>query len=48
MGRCQGRFCAPALQEIVAAATGRPVAEVGRLRGQAPVKPVPLDLGVDA
>ena len=42
MGRCQGRFCGPALQEIVAAASGRPVAEVGRLRGQAPVKPIPL------
>lgn len=42
MGRCQGRVCGPALGEIVAAHTGRPLAEVGRLRGQAPVKPVSL------
>jgi NAD(P)H-nitrite reductase large subunit len=42
MGRCQGRFCGPALQEIVAEACGAPIAEVGRLRMQAPVKPIPL------
>lgn len=42
MGRCQGRFCGPALQEIVAGACGAPIAEVGRLRVQAPVKPIPL------
>ncbi len=42
MGRCQGRFCGPALQEIVAGACGAPIAEVGRLRMQAPVKPIPL------
>lgn len=42
MGRCQGRFCGPAMAEIVAAASGLPVAEVGRLRGQAPVKPIAL------
>jgi NADPH-dependent 2,4-dienoyl-CoA reductase/sulfur reductase-like enzyme len=42
MGRCQGRFCGPALQEIVAGACGEPIADVGRLRSQAPVKPIPL------
>jgi NADPH-dependent 2,4-dienoyl-CoA reductase/sulfur reductase-like enzyme len=42
MGRCQGRFCGPALQEIVAAACGVPIVEAGRLRMQAPVKPIPL------
>lgn len=42
MGRCQGRFCGLASAEIVAAARGVPVAAVGRLRGQAPVKPLPL------
>jgi NADPH-dependent 2,4-dienoyl-CoA reductase/sulfur reductase-like enzyme len=42
MGRCQGRFCGPALQEIVAGACGAPIAEVGQLRMQAPVKPIPL------
>jgi NAD(P)H-nitrite reductase large subunit len=40
MGRCQGRYCGHAAAEIVAAATGLPLAEVGRLRGQAPVKPL--------
>lgn len=42
MGRCQGRFCGAIAAEIVAAACGRPVDGVGRLRGQAPVKPLPL------
>lgn len=42
MGRCQGRVCGPALQEIVAAACGRDGAATGRLRGQAPVKPIAL------
>lgn len=39
MGRCQGRFCGPALGEIVASATGEPP---GRLRTQAPIRPIPL------
>ena len=39
MGRCQGRFCGPALGEIVASANGEPP---GRLRTQAPVRPIPL------
>ncbi len=42
MGRCQGRFCSAALAEITAAACGKPIDAVGRLRAQAPVKPVPL------
>ena len=42
MGRCQGRMCAVAATEILAHATGRPVEEVGRLRGQAPIKPIPM------
>jgi len=40
MGRCQGRYCGHAAAEIVAAATGIPVEKIGRLRGQAPVKPL--------
>lgn len=42
MGRCQGRFCGLASQEIVAAACRLPVERAGRLRGQAPVKPLPI------
>jgi NADPH-dependent 2,4-dienoyl-CoA reductase/sulfur reductase-like enzyme len=42
MGRCQGRVCGPALQEIVAAKVGGDGAAAGRLRGQAPVKPIAL------
>lgn len=42
MGRCQGRYCGHAAAEIVAAATGLPLREIGRLRGQAPVKPLML------
>lgn len=40
MGRCQGRFCGLAASEIAAASRGCSHAEVGRLRGQAPVKPL--------
>jgi len=46
MGRCQGRYCGHAGAEIVAAACNAPVQQVGRLRGQAPVKPLPLDVEV--
>ena len=42
MGRCQGRVCGLAAAEIVAAARHVPLARAGRLRGQAPVKPVPI------
>ncbi len=42
MGRCQGRVCGPAAAEVLATALNVPVAEVGRLRGQPPVKPIPM------
>jgi NAD(P)H-nitrite reductase large subunit len=41
MGRCQGRVCANAGAEILAWSAGKPLAAVGRLRGQPPVKPFP-------
>ncbi|WP_394790545.1 FAD-dependent oxidoreductase [Rhodoferax sp.] len=44
MGRCQGRICGVAAAEILAHATGKPVHLVGRLRGQAPIKPIPIHL----
>lgn len=44
MGRCQGRYCAHAGAEIIAAAAGSDVQSVGRLRAQAPVKPLPISL----
>ncbi|MBB2971513.1 FAD/NAD(P)-binding oxidoreductase [Mesorhizobium sp. RMAD-H1] len=44
MGRCQGRFCGASAAEILAAETGRGIDAVGRLRAQAPVKPLPLML----
>lgn len=40
MGRCQGRFCGLAVAEITAQASNRPIETVGRLRAQAPVKPL--------
>ena len=43
MGRCQGRFCGHASAEIVAQACGVPVQQVGRLRTQAPVKPLMMN-----
>lgn len=42
MGRCQGRYCGSAAAEILAQVRGVPVAQVGRLRGQAPVKPLSM------
>lgn len=42
MGRCQGRYCGLAGAEILAAALGVEVEAVGRLRGQAPVKPLAI------
>jgi len=42
MGRCQGRMCGAAAAEVLAHACGRSPAEVGRLRNQPPVKPVPV------
>jgi NADPH-dependent 2,4-dienoyl-CoA reductase/sulfur reductase-like enzyme len=42
MGRCQGRVCGIAAAELLSRARGVPVELAGRLRGQAPVKPVPI------
>jgi len=47
MGRCQGRVCGPALQELVAAECGGDGLAAGRLRGQAPVKPIALAAAMD-
>jgi NADPH-dependent 2,4-dienoyl-CoA reductase/sulfur reductase-like enzyme len=44
MGRCQGRFCGLSAAELIADGRGVPLESVGRLRGQAPVKPLPLGL----
>ncbi|AZO80308.1 MULTISPECIES: NAD(P)/FAD-dependent oxidoreductase [unclassified Bosea (in: a-proteobacteria)] len=48
MGRCQGRICAAAAAELLAHEAGRGIEAVGRLRSQAPVKPVPLTLALTA
>jgi NADPH-dependent 2,4-dienoyl-CoA reductase/sulfur reductase-like enzyme len=42
MGRCQGRYCGHAAAEIIAHASGAPLEAIGRLRGQAPVKPLSI------
>lgn len=42
MGRCQGRMCATSAARLLADAAGCTLEEAGRLRGQAPVKPVPV------
>jgi NADPH-dependent 2,4-dienoyl-CoA reductase/sulfur reductase-like enzyme len=42
MGRCQGRMCGRAAAEVLARARAVDLAEVGRLRGQPPVKPIPM------
>ena len=47
MGRCQGRMCGAAAAEIIACESGRAIASIGRLRAQAPIKPVPFGLEVE-
>ena len=42
MGRCQGRMCGEAAIALLSEETGRPVESVGRLRSQAPIKPIPI------
>jgi NADPH-dependent 2,4-dienoyl-CoA reductase/sulfur reductase-like enzyme len=44
MGRCQGRMCGAAAAEMTAAMLGRVDAPLDRLRGQPPVKPLPVAL----
>lgn len=42
MGLCQGRLCQSGAAELLADCRKIPLAAVGRLRGQAPVKPLPF------
>lgn len=42
MGRCQGRYCNQTLQEIAISASGKTPEAVGRIRAQAPFRPVPI------
>jgi hypothetical protein len=47
MGRCQGRVCGAAAAEVLAAQLGTDTASIGRLRGQAPVKPLPMTAAME-
>ncbi|MEN4919113.1 FAD/NAD(P)-binding oxidoreductase [Achromobacter spanius] len=42
MGLCQGRMCQSGAAELLADCRRIPLSAIGRLRGQAPVKPLPL------
>lgn len=42
MGRCQGRYCQLASVELIAEKAGLKVCDAGRLREQAPVRPLPI------
>ncbi|MEQ5842068.1 NAD(P)/FAD-dependent oxidoreductase [Paraburkholderia acidicola] len=42
MGRCQGRMCGEAAAALLSEETGLPLEAVGRVRGQAPIKPIPM------
>jgi NADPH-dependent 2,4-dienoyl-CoA reductase/sulfur reductase-like enzyme len=46
MGRCQGRFCGLAAAELTAHALDVPLEAAGRLRGQPPIKPIPLAISL--
>jgi NADPH-dependent 2,4-dienoyl-CoA reductase/sulfur reductase-like enzyme len=47
MGRCQGRYCGLAAAELLAQQRKIGIAGAGRLRAQAPVKPIALATGVE-
>ena len=42
MGLCQGRMCQSGAAELLADCRRIPLSAIGRLRGQAPVKPLPF------
>ncbi|OCJ66341.1 FAD/NAD(P)-binding oxidoreductase [Agrobacterium tumefaciens] len=42
MGRCQGRYCQIAGAELIAGQAGIAACDVGRLREQGPVRPLPI------
>jgi glycine/D-amino acid oxidase-like deaminating enzyme len=42
MGRCQGRYCTPLLASLLGAASAEPISPTIFMRGQAPVRPVPM------
>jgi bacterioferritin-associated ferredoxin len=44
MGRCQGRMCAPVVQEIIARQTQTPAAEIQYLNQRPPIKLVPINV----
>jgi thioredoxin reductase/bacterioferritin-associated ferredoxin len=44
MGRCQGRMCAPAVQEIIARHTQTPAAEIAYLNQRPPTRLVPINV----
>jgi NADPH-dependent 2,4-dienoyl-CoA reductase/sulfur reductase-like enzyme len=44
MGRCQGRMCAPVVQEIIASLTGTAAAEIQHLHQRPPIKPIPVSV----
>lgn len=46
MGRCQGRICAAAAAEILADVVRVPVHQVGRIRAQSPIKPLPMTVRI--
>ncbi|MDI3355309.1 FAD-dependent oxidoreductase [Pseudomonas sp. UYIF39] len=48
MGRCQGRMCGAAAAEIIACESQRCVSDIGRLRAQAPIKPLPFGLELES
>ncbi|NWA09197.1 NAD(P)/FAD-dependent oxidoreductase [Pseudomonas gingeri] len=46
MGRCQGRICGAAAAEIIASESGLALDTIGRLRAQAPIKPLPFGVEI--
>lgn len=48
MGRCQGRYCAPALTLFLSRKTGQPVGDMSFFAPRTPIKPVAIDMILSA
>jgi NAD(P)H-nitrite reductase large subunit len=44
MGKCQGRYCSPIVQELISLDSGLPIDEFSGFAPQVPIKPTPISV----